>query len=53
MGVLGEDVLRIAIRYRHRLSGRGEKFIFAKNQLSCHDINSKREKRVIIRVYAC
>ena len=43
MGVLGEDVLRIAIRHRHRLSGRGKKFIFAKNQLTCHDINSGRE----------
>lgn len=43
MGVLGENVLRIAIRHRHRLSGRGKKFIFAKNQLTCHDINSGRE----------
>jgi hypothetical protein len=43
VGVLGEDVLRIAIRHRHRLSG-GEKIIFAKNQLACHDITSD-EKR--------
>ena len=43
MGVLGEDILRIAIRYRHRLSGGGKKFIFAKNQLTCHDINSEHK----------
>jgi hypothetical protein len=50
VGVFGKDVLRIAVRHRHRLRG-GEKILFTKNQLASHNITSAEDNRALFAIF--
>ena len=48
VGVLGKDVLRVAVGHRDGLTRGGKKIIFAKNELSSHTTTSTANNRTLL-----